>query len=184
MESNTLGPLSHLIGIWEGDKGIDVAPSSDRKSKENLYRERIEFELMSDVHNHEQCLKAVRYKTTIWPVNSTEPFHEELGYWLWDEKRQEVLRCFLIPRGISIIAGGQASQDSKSYILEAEAGDSTHGICSNKFLDEEFKTVRYRCEVKCDGEVLSYKQISTLKMKGCPELFDHVDKNTLRKLKS
>jgi hypothetical protein len=36
-----LGPLADLVGIWEGDKGDDVAPSDDRGSENNKYRERI-----------------------------------------------------------------------------------------------------------------------------------------------
>lgn len=176
------GPLARLIGVWEGDKGIDVAPSKDRTTKQNLFRERMEFEPMDDVHNHEQCLSAVRYKTTIWPQGSKDPFHEEVGYWLWDPAREELLRCFLIPRGISIIAGGNMKADALSYTLEANSGDCTHGICANKFLDEEFKTVKYVCKITCDGESLSYEQISTLKLKNRPDLFDHTDKNTLKKV--
>lgn len=178
-----LGPLKYLVGTWEGDKGIDIAPSQDRSSKQNLYREVTEFVPMDDVHNHEQKLAAVRYKTTIWPKGSKDPFHEELGYWLWDAQRQEVLRCFLIPRGISIIAGGQAKADSKSYTLEANSGDCTHGICANKFLDEEFKTVKYVCKIECDGETFSYEQTSSLKLKDREAIFDHIDKNTLKKVK-
>lgn len=177
-----LGPLANLVGIWEGDKGVDIAPSHDRSSKKNLYRERVEFEQMDDVHNHEQHLGALRYKTTIWPAGSKDPFHEEVGYWLWDPERKEVLRCFLIPRGISIIAGGPAKIGDTSYTLEANSGDCTHGICANKFLDEEFKTVKYVCKVTCDGETFSYEQTSTLKLKGRPDLFDHTDTNTLKKV--
>lgn len=178
----SLGPLANLMGVWEGDKGIDVAPSKDRDVKKNLYRERMEFLPMDDVHNHEQHLVALRYKTTIWPKGSPDPFHEEVGYWLWDAKRKEVLRCFLIPRGISIIAGGHASADDQAFTLEANSGDCTHGICANKFLDEEFKTVRYTCKITCDGETLSYEQTSTLKLKNKTDLFDHTDTNTLRRI--
>lgn len=177
-----LGPLAHLVGIWEGDKGVDIAPADDRTKKQNLYREQIEFVPMDDVHNHEQHLVALRYKTTIWPKGSQDPFHEELGYWLWDAKRQEVLRCFLIPRGISIIAGGTVLPDATSYTLEATSGDCTHGILANKFLDEEFKTVRYVCKISCDGKTFSYEQTSTLKLKGSEEFFEHTDRNTLQKI--
>lgn len=177
-----LGPLANLVGVWEGDKGIDIAPSKDRGTKQNLYRERVEFRPMDDVHNHEQHLAVLNYKTTIWPKGSADPFHEEIGYWIWDKDRQEVLRCFLIPRGISIIAGGHVSPDATSYTLEANSGDCTHGICANKFLDEEFKTVRYVCKVECDGKTFSYSQTSTLKLKGRDELFDHTDSNTLTKI--
>lgn len=175
------GPLANLIGVWEGDKGTDIAPSDDRGTETNLYRERMEFYPMEDVHNHEQKLAAVSYKTTIWPKGFPNPFHEEVGYWLWDAKRKELLRCFLIPRGISIIAGGHAEKEAKSYTLEANSGDCTHGICANKFLDEEFKTVKYVVKIDCDGKTLSYSQTSFLKLKGRDQLFEHTDKNTLTK---
>lgn len=181
-ESEKLGPLAYLVGIWEGDKGVDLAPGKDRGEKQNRYRERMEFSPMDDVHNHEQKLAAVRYKTTIWPEGSPDPFHEEVGYWLWDADRKEILRCFLIPRGISIIAGGHAEAQAKHYTLEANSGDCTHGICANKFLDEEFKTVRYVCKIECDGKTLHYEQTSTLKLKGRSEHFDHTDRNSLFKV--
>ena len=41
---NQLGPLADLVGIWEGDKGDDIAPSDDRGTENNKYRERIVFE--------------------------------------------------------------------------------------------------------------------------------------------
>lgn len=182
MKLSDLGPLAKLVGIWEGDQGVDIAPSKDRGIKENRFHERMEFKPMDDVHNHEQRLAALSYRTTIWPAGSPTPFHEEVGYWLWDADRKEVLRCFLIPRGISIIAGGHVESDARSYILEANSGDCTHGICANKFLDEEFKTIRYVCKIDCDGQTLSYEQISTLKLKGRPDPFEHLDKNTLKKV--
>lgn len=176
------GPLANLIGIWEGDKGVDIAPSDDRGTEKNLFRERMEFVPMDDVHNHEQQLKALRYKTTIWPAGSPNPFHEELGYWLWDAKRGEVLRCFLVPRGVSIIAGGKAQALDTSFLMEANSGDCTHGICANKFLDEEFKTIKYTCKVTCDGATLQYEQHTFLRMKGREDIFDHADSNTLTKI--
>lgn len=182
MDLKKFGPLARLIGVWEGDQGVDIAPAHDRGIKTNHFRERMEFSPMDDVHNHEQCLAALSYKTTIWPKNAPNPFHEEVGYWLWDAQRQEVIRCFLIPRGISIIAGGEAASDALSYTLEANSGDCTHGICANKFLDEEFKTVKYICRVECDGETLSYDQTSFLKLKGREGLFEHVDRNRLTRL--
>ena len=32
-----LGPLAPLAGIWEGEKGDDVAPSDDRGTETNKY---------------------------------------------------------------------------------------------------------------------------------------------------
>jgi len=79
-------------------------------------------------------------------IHSTETetkFHEELGYWLWDKDRKQVLRCFMVPRGVLVNAGGDAESDSKQFHLSAEVGSETYGILSNKFLDETYKTKKY-----------------------------------------
>ena len=36
------GPLSKLIGVWKGDKGMDIAPEPDG-TEENPYYETITF---------------------------------------------------------------------------------------------------------------------------------------------
>ena len=38
-----LGPLAPLAGIWEGNKGDDTAPSNDRGTETNKFRERVTF---------------------------------------------------------------------------------------------------------------------------------------------
>jgi hypothetical protein len=43
----------------------------------------------------------------VWRLGETDPFHEELGYWLWDADAGQVLRCFMVPRGVTVIAGGK-----------------------------------------------------------------------------
>jgi hypothetical protein len=39
-----LGPLAPLAGVWEGEKGEDVAPSDDRGTEHNKFHERMTFE--------------------------------------------------------------------------------------------------------------------------------------------
>jgi hypothetical protein len=51
-----LGPLAALAGIWEGDKGDDVAPDDNRGTETNRYRERMRFEPFGPTDNHEQQL--------------------------------------------------------------------------------------------------------------------------------
>jgi len=77
-----LGPLARLAGLWEGDKGDDTAPSDDRGTEHNRFRERITFAPMGPVRNHEQTLYGLRYATTVWRIGESDPFHEEVGYWL------------------------------------------------------------------------------------------------------
>ena len=178
-----LGPLAPLAGVWEGDKGADVAPSDDRGTERNAFRERITFEPISPVCNHEQVLYGLRYATVARRIGETDPFHEEVGYWLWDPGAQQVLRCFIVPRGVALIAGGTAEPTSTTFTLLAEAGSDTYGICSNRFLDKEFKTVRYELTVTVlDQNRFHYKEDTQLRMPGRPDLFHHTDENTLTRM--
>jgi len=178
-----LGPLAPLAGVWEGEKGADVAPSDDRGTERNAFRERITFELISPVHNHEQVLYGLRYSTVAWRIGEADPFHEEVGYWLWDPGEQQVLRCFIVPRGVALIAGGTAEPTATTFTLRAEAGAETYGICSNRFLDKEFKTVHYELTVTVlERNRLHYKEDTQLRMPGRPDLFHHTDENTLSRV--
>ena len=172
-----LGPLARLAGTFEGDKGGDVAPSvPDRGVAKSPYRERVVFEPIGRVDNHEQILYGLRYATTAWRIGADEPFHEEVGYWLWDATREEVLRCFIVPRGMSVVVGGSAKADAGSFELAAELGSQTFGICSNPFLDAEFKTVRYTLKVTVHGpDSWSYEEDTVMQVKGQDELFHHTD---------
>ena len=179
-----LGPLAALEGVFEGDKGTDNAPDDDRAKVEvNRYRERMTFAPTGMVANHEQHLYGLRYATTAWRIGADDPFHEELGYWLWDAEARQVMRCFMVPRGVTIIAGGSALPDARSFELAAEVGSETFGICSNPFLDREFKTVRYdlKLEVR-DANTIHYWEDTVLRIKGVADLFHHTDENTLTRV--
>ena len=178
-----LGPLAALAGVWEGDKGDDVAPSDDRGTETNKYRERMTFIPIGAVDNHEQKMFGLRYATVAYRIGIPDPFHEEVGYWIWEPAHKQVLRCFLIPRGISIIAGGKVDPGATAFRLTAEVGSVTHGICSNEFLDREFKTLKYTMDLKFLGpDSLSYDQTTTLQIKGQPQPFAHTDKNMLKRV--
>jgi len=175
-----LGPLAPLAGWWEGDKGDDTAPSDDRGTEHNRFRERITFDPMGPVRNHEQTLYGLRYATMVWRIGETNPFHEEVGYWLWDAQGKQVMRCFIVPRGVTVLAGGTVEPGAQSFTLVAEHGSSTYGICSNQFLDREFRTVRYELTVTVlNDSTFRYEEDSQLLMPGRPDVFHHRDQNTL-----
>jgi hypothetical protein len=178
-----LGPLARLAGIWEGDKGDDTAPSESRGTANNKFRERITFDPLGPVNNHEQELYGLRYLRTAWKIGSESPFHEDTGYWLWDAANKQVMRCFIVPRGVNVLAGGTVEEEADSFELSAEAGSDTYGICSNLFLDKEFKTVKYLLKVTVHSDQsFSYAEDTQIQIKGKPELFHHIDKNTLTKV--
>ena len=135
-----LGPLTPLAGIWEGEEGIDISPSRSGPV-ETKFRERLTFDPMGPVVNGPQVLYGLRYTKTAWPLGEKKPFHEEVGYWLWDAQSRQVMRCFIVPRGVTVLAGGPADPKATCFELGAEVGSETFGINSNPFLDQAFKTV-------------------------------------------
>jgi hypothetical protein len=180
-----LGPLAVLEGTWEGAKGHDTAPDDDRKGAEiNLFREVLTFEFIGAVDNHEQKMFGLKYAKKAWRIAVADSFHEECGYWLWDAANKQVMRCFIVPRGVSVIAGATVEAGAKSFTLKAERGSPTYGICSNQFLDEEFRTLRFSGNVTViDENTISYEEDTELQVKGMPKVFHHVDKNVLTRAK-
>lgn len=179
-----LGPLSLLAGVWEGDKGDDRAlAAKERVPRDSRYRERLTLEPFGPVDNHEQVLWGLRYATKAWRLGEPEPYHEETGYWLWDAAERQVMRCFIVPRGVTVLAGGTVAPDATTFQLAAELGSSTYGICSNHFLDREFRTVRYELAVTIHSpESWSYDEDTQLLLKGRSEILHHRDANTLTRV--
>ena len=177
-----LGPLADLVGIWEGKEGIDIAPSHDG-SKETHFRERITFDPIGPVNNGRQTLYGLRYSTVAWPLIQEKPFHEEVGYWLWDGDRKQVMRCFIVPRGVVVNAGGSSEPEAKDFCMTAEAGSGVYGILSNPFLEEKMKTIRYELTVTIQEPwKFSYKEDTLLQIAGRSDIFHHTDQNTLTRL--
>ncbi|MCU7840112.1 MAG: FABP family protein [Candidatus Thiodiazotropha sp. (ex Troendleina suluensis)] len=177
-----LGPLAPLAGIWEGEKGIDVARIHSKET-ETKYREKVVFEPLGPVNNGPQVLYGLRYSTTVWRLNESDPYHEELGYWLWDIDRKQVMRCFMVPRGVLINAGGNAEVDSKHFHLSADVGSETYGILSNQYLDETYKTKKYLLDVTIhDDHSFSYEEDTQLWIPVNEAIFHHTDKNRLEKI--
>jgi hypothetical protein len=178
-----LGPLARLAGTWEGDEGIDLAPGPGLDEMKTPYRERAVFEPMGQIDNHAQVLWGLRYSTTAYRLGEEDAFHEELGYWLWDPANGQALRCFIVPRGVTVLAGGSAKASDQRISLAADVGSETYGISSNLFLDAEFKTVRYELTVDLSNEdVFQYEEDTQLKIKGQSAVFHHRDSNRLRRV--
>ncbi|MDR4494844.1 MAG: heme-binding beta-barrel domain-containing protein [Nitrospirales bacterium] len=174
-----LGPLASLAGTWEGNQGIDIAPAK-AGAHETHFRERLKFEPIGPVINGSQVLYGLRYFTMAWPLIQEHPFHEEVGYWLWDAERKQVMRCFMVPRGVLVNAGGTAEPNAKEFHLTADLGSSIYGILSNPHLDQTAKTVRYECTVTFhESWKFSYKEDTQLQIPDRPDVFHHTDQNTL-----
>jgi hypothetical protein len=178
------GPLAHLIGEWEGTGGLDTAFSHSRGEViATPYLEKVTMKPFGPVDNGSQQLFGLDYKTAMWRDNEENPFHTEVGYWLWDARAGEVLRCFSVPRGITVTAGGNTTAESREFSMSAGAADSPYRIGENHYLAANASTVSYEVTISVvDENSWSYSETTMLRMNEFPELFAHTDANTLRRV--
>jgi hypothetical protein len=178
------GPLGGLIGEWEGAEGVDVSfhNAADRVG-ETKYRERVTLAPFGPVDNGKQRLYGLDYRMAAWRSGEDDPFHTEIGYWLWDAEGGHVLRCFMVPRGTTVLAGGVARPSDSSFSVEANVGNETYGILSNLYLAARARTTKYTCKVVGDGDSFSYDSCTTY-VHGTGGVIAHTDRNTLRRVRS
>jgi hypothetical protein len=183
--SAELGPLAALVGTWEGAVGIDVAYSNARGVvAETPFRERITFSPFGPVENGRQVLFGLDYRMAAWRLGEEgDPFHTEIGYWLWDGAANQVMRCFMVPRGVTVLAGGTAAADARTFTMTAETGSETYGIAQNRYLHEAAKTLRYEVtiDVTADG-TFTYAENTVLQLAATGTTLDHTDRNTLHRV--
>ena len=148
---------------------------------ESLYHERTSFSSFGPVDNGAQALFGLDYRSAMWRDDEENPFHTEIGYWLWDPATSQVMKSFMIPRGVALIAGGNSTADATSFTLRSTDGDSEYGIVQNRYLMEAAKTLSYDLTVTVAGDTFSYSQVTTLAMNEFPEPFAHTDRNTLHR---
>ena len=174
------GPLGPLAGEWTGEGGLDTAFSHSRNEVLGTpYTEKLTLKPFGPVVNGSQTLYGLDYKTAMWRGDEENPFHTEVGYWLWDAAAGEIVRGFVVPRGIVVLAGGNASADAKSFTLTAEAGHPRFAIGENSYLSSHASTVGYSVTVTIGEGTWSYEEESTLKMTEFDQPFAHTDHNTL-----
>jgi len=176
------GPLQALIGDWEAEGGLDTAFShSQEKVLGTPYLEKVSMKPFGPVDNGRQHLYGLDYKTAMWRGSEDNPFHTEVGYWLWDEATGEVLRGFVVPRGITILAGGITTPDATSFTMSAALGGTNYTIGENQYLAKNASTISYEVTITTTEDTWSYEEKTMLKMVEMPEPFAHTDHNTLRR---
>ena len=178
------GPLGALAGEWEGEGGLDTAFShAENKVLGTPYLEKCTLKPFGPVDNGNQHLYGLDYRSAMWRGDEENPFHTEVGYWLWDATDGQVMRCFLIPRGSALIAGGTVEADATTFTLTSEVGSETYGILSNRFLAEQARCLRYEVTIDLSEDgVFSYQETSVLEHGRLPEHLAHTDGNTLRRI--
>ena len=156
------GPLAGLIGEWEGDGGSDLSYHNvEGEIGVTPYREKVSMKPFGPVDNGKQSLYGLDYRMAAWRAGEENPFHTEVGYWLWDGAAGEVMRCFVVPRGSMVLAGGSAAAGDATFSLEATVGDEVYGILSNKYLAEKARTKKYTLTVTIEDNAWSYEECTT-----------------------
>jgi hypothetical protein len=136
------------------------------------------------VANGSQSLYGLDYKSAMWRDSEDNPFHTEVGYWLWDAATGEVLRGFVVPRGITVLAGAiGVAADAKSFTLTAKLGAPGYGISENAYLGQKASSTAYTVLITLnDDDTWSYAEETTLAMAEFPDPFPHTDANTLHRV--
>ena len=111
------GPLEALIGEWEAEGGLDSAFSHSRgEVLATPYTEKLTLKPFGPVVNGKQSLYGLDDKSAMWRGSEENPFHTEVGYWLWDGATGEVMRGFVVPRGITVHDDGTWSYDETTVL--------------------------------------------------------------------
>ena len=178
------GPLANLVGTWQsGWEGVDVSYHNDQgKLTETRYRETTSFQPFGPIQNGDQRLFGLDYRTAAYRVDRGTPFHTEVGYWMWDETNNEVIRCFIVPQGTTLIAGATVEPDATHFQLTAILGSNTYGILSNPHLDRFFRTTRYDVTVTVDDETYAYDGTTVVEHVKHPAIILHADRNRLHRI--
>ena len=173
------GPLALLGGVWQGDRGVDVAPEPDG-TEESPFYETITFEAIGTVTNAEaQEIAALIYRQVVRRKSNDEVFHDQTGYWMWDAAQKLVMQSLTIPRGVCLLAGGHGETNGDHvHIQVLSAEDNPEWtIVQSPFMKERARTISFVHRIDLDGKQLSYHEATVLDIYG--RHFDHTDENTL-----
>lgn len=179
------GPLQQLIGVWEGSKGLDIAPDPEG-DENNPYFETITYSACGNVTNAEtQVLAALYYHQIVSRKADDAVFHNQTGYWTWDAERQLLMHSLTIPRGVCILAGGQyaASKNSAEQVVievAANVDNSDWGIIQSPFMAEKARTTSFSQRITLGKGKLCYAQTTMVDIYG--KSFEHTDENELHLL--
>lgn len=181
-----LGPLTPLVGEWEGNDGVDVSYRHvDDETTETPYFESSLFKPIPIQQNGDQLLEGLNYKMTDWRhgEEGMDPFHDEMGFLLWDRANGQVIRTVVFGRGIAIIAGADAGPRDRELHFKAIPGDPSYGILQNRYLMEraQIKSFESTFTFHDDGS-FSYESDLVLDISEIGEMH-HTDRATLQRVK-
>ncbi len=165
------GPIAGLVGTWQGDKGVDVAPGKNAPQVA-AYFETITVKVVGDVTNAgAQKLAVLSYHQEVFRKADGKKFHDQIGYWIYDVKTKEVHHTISIPRAVTVVASGKAAKDGSITVsTSSEIGQS-------QFMLDNAKTTKFDMTLTVEGDNLSYSMTTHLDIYG--KAFPHTDVNVL-----
>jgi len=182
-----LGPLTPLVGEWEGDVGVDLSyHNKEDETSKTGYFEKAEFKPIPIQENGRQVLWGLNYSMTAWRhgEEAMDPFHDEIGFLLWDRERKIVIRNVVFGRGIAILAGSSAGIGDTELRFDATPGAADFGILQNPYLLERAEITAFKSVFSIkDPETFSYTSDLVLKLAQTGETMHHTDENTLKLVK-
>ena len=178
------GPLAPLAGTWEGNEGLDVSyHNADKVVGETGYLEKVDLKPFGPVENGKQVLYGLDYRMAAWRhgEEALNPFHTEVGYWLWDAADGQVMRCFMIPRATVLIAGATCEPEDRTFTLRADPGEPCYGILENRYLGANASTIHSECAITVhDDGSWSYESDTVARLAAMGQDLHHTDRNRLR----
>ena len=165
------GPLRGMAGTWEGPKGLDRHPTVGGTEADS-YVEHYELVPIDPQTNGPQLFYGLRYHTHIVKPGDVETFHDQVGYWLWEQAVGIGDVHPGDPAGPGAPGLGPGRPDDTVFEISAQLGAPLYGILSNPFLDENFRTTDFHMAVRTGpGDTWSYEQETSLVIPGVDRQF-------------
>ncbi len=178
------GPLQGLIGTFQGDKGIDIAPDKKEGKEENLFFETLTFSEAGEVVNaEEERVAALHYHQIVTRKKDNAIIHNQTGYWMWNKEKKLLMHSIAIPRGLCLLASGTAHVDEDGEVLlkaVSDIKDANFTIVQSAFLKQKAKTIAFDIKMRLKEKELHYFETTLVDIYG--GIFEHTDTNTLKKV--
>ncbi len=182
-----LGPLTWLVGEWEGDVGVDLSyHNQDDETSHTSYFERATFKPIPIQENGQQTLWGLKYQMVAWRhgEEAMDPFHDEFGFLLWDKDNGQVMRNVVFGRGIAILAGSDAQPYDRTLHFNATPGDPSYGVLQNRYLMERAEIKDFTSTFTLnDNATFTYTSDLLMRLAATGAEMHHTDTNTLQRVR-
>ncbi|WP_061016606.1 heme-binding beta-barrel domain-containing protein [Vibrio splendidus] len=177
------GPLAKLVGTWKSVEtgGVDISPGQEGTEvgaggpAVTPFYEVMTFEVAADATNaSDQYLVALYYKQEVFRKADDSKFHDQRGYFIYDQKNQIVYNSYCVPRTTCVTAEGPAG-DTMTLV------SSKRGIAESEYMTDNATTTGFTMNISISDDTLTYSQTTGLEI--YDNAFAHTDSSTLVKVK-